>query len=93
MVGLGAAHFDGVAVLEPVEGGAARQDSVRLGLTSLKEAAPDRVLIHDGARPFVDRLVTDRVLDALEAAPAAVPALAVKRALSYFARMWTQITK
>ena len=69
--------FDGLNVLAPVEGGVARQDSVRLGLVSLAEAAPDRVLIHDGARPFVDPLVIDRVLDALEGTPAAVPVLGV----------------
>jgi len=34
------------------EGGRRRQDSVRLGLQSLKPC--DRVLIHDGARPFLN---------------------------------------
>lgn len=40
-------------VLRVVAGGAERQDSVRLGLDSLTEAAADDlVLVHDGARPF-----------------------------------------
>ncbi len=67
----------GLTLLPPVAGGAARQDSVRLGLESLAEWAPERVLIHDAARPFVDRGVIDRVLAALNAAPGAIPALPV----------------
>ncbi len=74
-----AAHYAhasaGLDLLPPVAGGAARQDSVRLGLESLAELEPDRVLIHDGARPFLDRGTIDRVLAALADAPAAVPAL------------------
>ncbi|MGH6983694.1 MAG: bifunctional 2-C-methyl-D-erythritol 4-phosphate cytidylyltransferase/2-C-methyl-D-erythritol 2,4-cyclodiphosphate synthase [Stellaceae bacterium] len=74
----------GLDLLPPVAGGAARQDSVRLGLESLAELAPAQVLIHDGARPFVDAGTVDRVLAALTDAPAAVPALkladTVKRA-------------
>jgi len=35
------------------------------------------VLIHDAARPFIDNLVIDRVLDALAYAPGAIPALPV----------------
>ncbi|HUH83531.1 MAG TPA: bifunctional 2-C-methyl-D-erythritol 4-phosphate cytidylyltransferase/2-C-methyl-D-erythritol 2,4-cyclodiphosphate synthase [Stellaceae bacterium] len=69
---------EGLALLPPVAGGDARQDSVRLGLESLAEEAPDRVLIHDGARPFLDRGTIDRVLAALDEAPGAVPALALR---------------
>lgn len=40
-------------VLRVVAGGAERQDSVRLGLEALGEAAPDDlVFVHDGVRPF-----------------------------------------
>lgn len=67
----------GLAVLDPVGGGATRQDSVRLGLESLVDLAPEFVLIHDAARPFVDRAVIDRVLDALADRPGAIPALPV----------------
>lgn len=46
-------------------GGARRQDSVRLGLESLRREPPDLVVVHDGARP----LVTDELIRAgLEAA-------------------------
>ena len=71
----------GLDLLSPVPGGAARQDSVRLGLESLESLAPARVLIHDAARPFLDGGIIDRVLDALEAAPGAIPALPVSDTL------------
>jgi 2-C-methyl-D-erythritol 4-phosphate cytidylyltransferase / 2-C-methyl-D-erythritol 2,4-cyclodiphosphate synthase len=67
----------GLDLLPPVPGGAARQDSARLGLESLESLAPSRVLIHDAARPFIDPIVIDRVLEALDDAPAAIPALPV----------------
>jgi 2-C-methyl-D-erythritol 4-phosphate cytidylyltransferase / 2-C-methyl-D-erythritol 2,4-cyclodiphosphate synthase len=65
----------GLAVLPPVPGGAERQDSVRLGLEALLPHDPARVLIHDAARPYPDPALIERVLDALERAPAAIPAL------------------
>ena len=61
----------------PVIGGAERQASVLNGLESLAGAAPDRVLIHDAARPLLPAAVIDGVLDALETAPAALPVLPV----------------
>jgi len=67
----------GLDLLPPVPGGAQRQDSVRLGLESLTEIDPDVVAIHDGARPFIEAALIDRVLDAIEHAPGAIPALAV----------------
>jgi 2-C-methyl-D-erythritol 4-phosphate cytidylyltransferase/2-C-methyl-D-erythritol 2,4-cyclodiphosphate synthase len=67
----------GLDVLAPVHGGASRQESVLHGLESLAEAAPARVLIHDGARPFVDTATIDRVLAALETQPGAIPAIPV----------------
>ena len=67
----------GLDLLEPAAGGATRQDSVRRGLESLEALAPAAVLIHDGARPFVDAAVIDRVLDALASAPGAIAALPV----------------
>ena len=60
----------------PVTGGATRQDSVRFGLEALGAAAPDVVLIHDAARPFVSQDIIARVLAALadhDGALAAVP--------------------
>ena len=68
-------------LLDPVVGGDSRQDSVRLGLESLEALSPDRVLIHDAARPALDAALVDRVLDALDAAPGAIPALPVTDSL------------
>jgi 2-C-methyl-D-erythritol 4-phosphate cytidylyltransferase / 2-C-methyl-D-erythritol 2,4-cyclodiphosphate synthase len=61
----------------PVQGGSTRQESVRAGLEALAASAPDRVLIHDAARPFLDAPLIDRVLAGLEAHPAALPCLPV----------------
>ena len=65
----------GLDLLTPVVGGATRQESVRLGLESLAPLAPDRVLIHDAARPFVEAEIIDQVLAALDGAPGAIPAV------------------
>jgi 2-C-methyl-D-erythritol 4-phosphate cytidylyltransferase/2-C-methyl-D-erythritol 2,4-cyclodiphosphate synthase len=67
----------GLDLPAPVAGGAARQDSARLGLESLAAAAPDLVLIHDAARPLVDAGTISRVIAALATAPAAVAAVPV----------------
>ena|SRR5215472_837981 len=70
-----AAALAGLDLLPPVPGGAERQDSVRLGLEALAPLKPARVLIHDGARPFADAAMIDRVITALDRAPAAIPGL------------------
>lgn len=72
-----AAAAQGLAILPPVHGGETRQDSVRLGLESLAELAPDLVLIHDGARPFVDGGTIHRVIAALSRHPGAIPGVPV----------------
>ncbi len=59
-------------------GGKTRQGSVYCGLDALADTPPDWVLVHDAARPNVSAAVIDRVLEALEDAPAAIPAIAVK---------------
>ena len=71
----------GLDVMDPVPGGATRQDSVRLGLESLESLRPGRVLIHDAARPFVDAETISRVLEALDTHPGAIPALPVSDTL------------
>ena len=67
----------GLEILPPVHGGATRQDSCRNGLESLIGLAPQKVLIHDAARPFVDEATIGRVLDALGDSPAAIAAIPV----------------
>ena len=68
----------GLAILPSVPGGAARQDSVRIGLEALAAYKPGRVLIHDGARPFPNRELIDRVIDGLDEAAAVVPCLPLR---------------
>lgn len=61
----------------PAFGGATRQDSVRAGLQALKRDAPQLVLIHDAARPFVTSDLIDRVIAALASNSGAIAALPV----------------
>lgn len=68
-------------LLEPVAGGARRQDSVRNGLESLVETAPDVVMIHDAARPLADAALIRRTLGALARAEGALAALPVSDTL------------
>ncbi|MDQ2102243.1 bifunctional 2-C-methyl-D-erythritol 4-phosphate cytidylyltransferase/2-C-methyl-D-erythritol 2,4-cyclodiphosphate synthase [Azospirillum isscasi] len=67
----------GLDLPEPVAGGASRQDSVRNGLEALADSAPDRVLIHDAARPLIDDATIDAVIAALDRHPAALAAVPV----------------
>ena len=69
----------GRALAAPVIGGATRRESVANGLAAIDS---DHVLIHDAARPFLPALVVDRLLAALEQAPAAVPVLPVADTLA-----------
>ncbi len=64
-------------LLQPTLGGDERQDSVRLGLESLDELAPLKVLIHDGARPFATQALISRVIAALDTHAGAIAALPV----------------
>lgn len=69
--------LDHPKLLSPTPGGAERQDSVRLGLESVADAAPSRVLIHDAARPFIDAATIARVIEALDDHDGAIAALPV----------------
>ncbi|MBV7392817.1 bifunctional 2-C-methyl-D-erythritol 4-phosphate cytidylyltransferase/2-C-methyl-D-erythritol 2,4-cyclodiphosphate synthase [Mameliella sediminis] len=64
-----------------VAGGAERSASVRAGLEALEPRAPQKVLIHDVARPCIAPRVIRSVIDALDHHPGAAPALAVTDAL------------
>lgn len=64
-----------------VAGGATRIQSVRAALDALAPTPPGKVLIHDGARPFVSAAVINGILAALDSASAAAPALPVSDAL------------
>jgi 2-C-methyl-D-erythritol 4-phosphate cytidylyltransferase / 2-C-methyl-D-erythritol 2,4-cyclodiphosphate synthase len=64
-----AAHLAG-----PVGGGSTRQESVRRGLEALEVLAPERVLIHDAARPFLTAGLVTRLLAALDSHRGAIAA-------------------
>jgi 2-C-methyl-D-erythritol 4-phosphate cytidylyltransferase / 2-C-methyl-D-erythritol 2,4-cyclodiphosphate synthase len=64
-------------LLPPVYGGATRQASVRAGLEALRGAAPDLVLIHDAARPFLTSDLIARAIAAADERGAAVPGIAI----------------
>lgn len=72
----------GLMALQFVTGGATRQDSVRAGLEALAAAAPERVLIHDAARPDLPAAVTSRLIAALDRHEGAIPVLPVVDSLA-----------
>ena len=63
----------GIEHLPPVPGGATRQDSVLAGLEALVPHAPDIVLVHDAARPFIPAGTIPALLAALHEHPGAIP--------------------
>jgi 2-C-methyl-D-erythritol 4-phosphate cytidylyltransferase/2-C-methyl-D-erythritol 2,4-cyclodiphosphate synthase len=67
----------GLALPDPVFGGATRQASVHAGLKALSLQPPDIVLVHDAARPFASSGLVGRAVAAAERSGAAIPALPV----------------
>lgn len=91
-----AAALEGLDLLPLVHGGATRQESVRLGLEALAPHAPDFVLIHDAARPFVSSALVGALIAALEAgSDGAVPLLAVADTLKRETApgVWTTVAR
>ena len=66
---------NGLELLKPVFGGATRQESAQGGIESFCKIQPARILIHDGARPFINKSLIDRLLLRLEDAAAVIPVL------------------
>jgi 2-C-methyl-D-erythritol 4-phosphate cytidylyltransferase/2-C-methyl-D-erythritol 2,4-cyclodiphosphate synthase len=67
----------GLGLPPPPPGGDSRRQSVLNGLERLAGSAPDKVLIHDAARPFVTAGEIDDVVSALDTVPGAISALPV----------------
>jgi 2-C-methyl-D-erythritol 4-phosphate cytidylyltransferase len=65
-------------VVDSVRGGERRQDSVWQGFRLLDAAAPEVILVHDGARPLIGAELISRVIAAARADGAAVPVLAIE---------------
>jgi 2-C-methyl-D-erythritol 4-phosphate cytidylyltransferase/2-C-methyl-D-erythritol 2,4-cyclodiphosphate synthase len=74
----------GLDLLNPVFGGETRQASIRLGLEALRDYNPNKVLIHDGVRPFVSKRIINGILEKLETHPAVIPAIAVEDTLKKY---------
>jgi 2-C-methyl-D-erythritol 4-phosphate cytidylyltransferase/2-C-methyl-D-erythritol 2,4-cyclodiphosphate synthase len=72
---LAAAAFAGLTRWSTVAGGDERAHSVRAGLDALAPLAPEAVLIHDAARPFLGPAVIAALLRALADHDGALPAL------------------
>src|SRR5690349_19875510 len=86
------AALAGLPHLPVVAGGATRQDSVRRGLDALEVEAPDLVLVHDAARPWIPRGTIAALLAALERAEGAIPAVAVADTLKRATNGWIDVT-
>lgn len=74
---LAAECLDGLPGILLVTGGETRQQSVAAALEYLAASQPDKVLVHDAARPVLPLAVIERLLGALENYPAAIPVLPV----------------
>ena len=64
-----------------VEGSQTRQGSVYLGLLELEKVNPDCVLIHDGARPWIDLPTITRVLEGARQEGACLPVIETSEAI------------
>lgn len=60
-----------------ISGGAERQDSLWNGFSEIKEPC-NLVVIHDGARPFLDQIILEKALDVAEKDGASVVAVPAK---------------
>ncbi len=74
--------FDGTIITVP--GGKTRTQSVRAGMATLEDLAPDLVFIHDAARPFVAAKVAEELLSTLQNVQAVAPILPVIDAVKQF---------
>lgn len=87
---IGAGHEDmfaaatgGLEIGLAVIGGATRQDSCRIGIEAVARHKPDKVLIHDAARPFTSPELIGDVVGWLDRFPAVVPGLPVAETLKF----------
>ena len=69
-------HYGFRKVTQIIPGGKERYHSVHAGLQAARGC--DLVLIHDGARPFVDGMMLQRVMDCLATHPACVVGMPVQ---------------
>ena len=53
-------------LLPPINGGKRRQDSVHSGLETIAQYNPHNVIVHDAARPFLERKYIDQLIAKLQ---------------------------
>jgi 2-C-methyl-D-erythritol 4-phosphate cytidylyltransferase/2-C-methyl-D-erythritol 2,4-cyclodiphosphate synthase len=73
----------GLVLPPPVTGGSTRQESCRAGVEAVERHRPDKILIHDAARPFVSQDLISHVIAWLERYPAVIPGLPVAETLKF----------
>jgi 2-C-methyl-D-erythritol 4-phosphate cytidylyltransferase/2-C-methyl-D-erythritol 2,4-cyclodiphosphate synthase len=73
----------GLDLPAPVTGGANRQDSCRMGIEACHVTHPQRVLIHDAARPFISHAVISNVIAELDHCDAVIPGLPVADTMKF----------
>jgi len=73
----------GLPVEAPVIGGKTRQESCHIGIEAVARHRPDKVLIHDAARPFASRDLISHVIAWLDRHPGIVPGLPVADTLKH----------
>jgi 2-C-methyl-D-erythritol 4-phosphate cytidylyltransferase/2-C-methyl-D-erythritol 2,4-cyclodiphosphate synthase len=73
----------GLPVEAPVIGGKTRQESCHIGIEAVARHDPNKVLIHDGARPFASRDLISHVIAWLDRHPGIVPGLPVADTLKH----------
>jgi 2-C-methyl-D-erythritol 4-phosphate cytidylyltransferase / 2-C-methyl-D-erythritol 2,4-cyclodiphosphate synthase len=78
-----AAAASGLPVEAPVIGGQTRQESCHIGIEAVARLNPNKVLIHDAARPFASRDLISHVIAWLDRHPGILPGLPVADTLKY----------
>jgi 2-C-methyl-D-erythritol 4-phosphate cytidylyltransferase / 2-C-methyl-D-erythritol 2,4-cyclodiphosphate synthase len=71
----------GLPIEPAITGGKTRQESCRLGIEALARYAPQKILIHDGARPFASQDLISHVIAHLERFQGVIPAMPVSDTL------------
>ncbi len=88
VIGLGheelfARATQGLALAAPVSGGGTRQDSCRAGIEACQVKNPQKILIHDAARPFLSTELITNVITELDHADAVIPGLPVADTMKF----------
>jgi len=86
------AAIDGLELLDPIFGGATRQESAKNGIESFDKIKPAKILIHDGARPFINKALIERLLLGLEDAAAVIPVIKLTDTLKKLNGGWVEQT-